>query len=53
MWQHNRWQRFGLQCACIRSIRCAGLPFADELLLQLYVLQSWGQRLGRKVGGRI
>jgi hypothetical protein len=39
MWQHNRWQRFGLQCACIRAIRCAGLPLADELLLQLYVLQ--------------
>ena len=44
-WQHNRWQRFGLQCACMRAIRRAGLPLADELLLQLYILQNWGRAL--------
>jgi glycosyltransferase involved in cell wall biosynthesis len=49
-WQHNRWQRFGLLCACIQAIRGAGLPLTDELLLQLYVLQSWGQRFGRSLG---
>jgi glycosyltransferase involved in cell wall biosynthesis len=49
-WQHNRWQRFGLQCACIHAIRSAGLPLTDELHLQLYVLQSWGQRFGRSFG---
>jgi hypothetical protein len=49
-WQHNRWQRFGLQCACIQAIGRAGLPLADELYLQLYVLQSWGERFGRRLG---
>ncbi|HET6219569.1 MAG TPA: glycosyltransferase family 2 protein [Acidobacteriaceae bacterium] len=52
-WQHNRWQRFGLQCACIQAIRSAGLPLTDELLLQLSVLQSWGQRLGRSLGRHV
>jgi glycosyltransferase involved in cell wall biosynthesis len=49
-WQHNGWQRFGLHCACIQAIGRAGLPLADELHLQLYVLQSWGRRFGRRLG---
>jgi glycosyltransferase involved in cell wall biosynthesis len=48
-WQYNRWQRFGLQLACIQALRSAGLPLADELNLQLYLLRSWSQRFGRSL----
>jgi hypothetical protein len=52
-WEHNQWQRFGLQCACLRAIGGAGLPLADALSLQFYLLQGWGQRFGRRLTGRM
>lgn len=46
-WQGTPWQRIGLLCACLCTLRSAHLPLCNELRLQLHMLLCLGDRVIR------